>query len=141
MFNRHSVFRVDLKSGESYCLDITGAQFGFQGPVSRWDIFSQENLLFLREDRPFGSTKADVTQVARSQHPDRGSAQMYEELSTLLMLSVKEWAAEEEYPMNVLLDLPADVFNVKIAKMLASVEARFVGRLSELKQSRKYLSA
>lgn len=141
MFNRHSVFRVDLESGESYCLDITGAQFGFQGPVTKWNTFSQENLLFIREDRPFGSTKADVTQVARSQHPDRGSAQMYEELSTLLMLSVEEWAAQEEDSMSALLDLPDDEFSVKIAKMSTCVEEKFVSRLSDLKNSRKYLSA
>lgn len=54
---RHNVLRVTLKNGETYALDMMGAQYGWYGSVVMpWSLFCDERVEVIKEVRKFGQT-------------------------------------------------------------------------------------
>lgn len=44
-----------MRSGNAFCMDITGGQYGWHDPVMAWPEFERKRLLVVRDDRPFGA--------------------------------------------------------------------------------------
>lgn len=53
----HNVLRVTMNNGETYALDMTGAQFGWYGStVMPWATFCDERVELIKNVRKFGET-------------------------------------------------------------------------------------
>ncbi|CAH0054780.1 unnamed protein product, partial [Clonostachys solani] len=48
VFNSHLVLHVQVNSGESFAIDITGAQFGWHEKMYKWDVYLQHRATFVR---------------------------------------------------------------------------------------------
>ena len=53
----HKVIRVTTRSGESYALDMAGAQYGCDEPILPWKLYTVLRVREIREVVPFGQTK------------------------------------------------------------------------------------
>ena len=61
----HCVFRVTLRDGEQYAIDLTGAQYGQDCPVCTWDTCISVLDAEVLEILPFGSAVAERTADAQ----------------------------------------------------------------------------
>ncbi|VUC28705.1 unnamed protein product [Clonostachys rosea] len=50
-FNSHWVLRVKVDSGESFAIDIAGAQFGWQEKMYEWDVYVQHRVTLTRRQK------------------------------------------------------------------------------------------
>lgn len=53
----HTIIRVTLKHGESYSVDIAGAQYGWHEPVTPWQLYNTSRVREIKEVAPFGGTR------------------------------------------------------------------------------------
>ncbi len=53
----HNIIRVTLKNGESYALDIAGAQYGWHEPVTPWQLYNTSRVREIKDVAPFGGTR------------------------------------------------------------------------------------
>ena len=54
---RHSVLRVTMKDGQTYALDLAGAQYGWQETVMTWERYSAARVRKKISAVPFGETR------------------------------------------------------------------------------------
>ena len=54
----HTIIRVTLKNGESYAVDIAGAQYGWHEPVTPWQLYNASRVREIKDVPPFGGTRA-----------------------------------------------------------------------------------
>ena len=62
----HSVLRVTMKDGQSYALDLAGAQYGWQESVMTWERYSASRVQKKTSSVPFGETRVFCGIVATS---------------------------------------------------------------------------
>ena len=46
-----------MKNGETYALDMTGAQYGWYEPVTSWPLYNASRVRKCKEDRSFGGIR------------------------------------------------------------------------------------
>lgn len=53
----HSIYHIRMSSGESYALDLAGAQYGWHGPaITPWPTFAKERIDTILETCELGET-------------------------------------------------------------------------------------
>ena len=52
----HTIIRVVMKNGESYALDMAGAQYGWHEPTTPWQLYNASRVRRIKEVVPFGGT-------------------------------------------------------------------------------------
>jgi hypothetical protein len=46
----HEVLKVTLRSGEKFAVDVSGAQYGYHDPVTRYQEFQQQRVFHIHKD-------------------------------------------------------------------------------------------
>lgn len=155
----HEVYRVTLKTGEEYVLDITGAQYGFDQVVMPWDEY-----LILRAGRVhhvsrngFQEAKLDAyMKMARARGRDKYNTNLYEDilkqqwLFPVIRTSLLAWLVDVKnmtlpvvlqvptYPYRMAMDKFAAVLDEDIVKLLAQAEKQVgVAKMAELEGTRE----
>lgn len=112
---RHEVFKISLKDGNTYSLDLAGAQYGYHRPVTPWNSYLQVMGASEVSEEPLGSTaqligteakyavkKAvkDTGEVILSQSNASSLAQHW--LSAYFNSEVTSWAANNKTLRQIL---------------------------------------
>lgn len=143
MISRHAVLRATLKTGKVYCLDFTGAQFGWTETIMEWDTFEKTRVWLLRDEQPLGTMKAEYAQIARSEYPSWCQRQLQVEVAKILANTINKWVGNQGEPFGVfhrsLLNLPIDHFGEKLRVMLSFIKEDFTKELNALAAKKKYM--
>jgi hypothetical protein len=107
----HNVYRVVLKQGEVWAIDITGAQFGYYEPLCSWESFQQRiskvdsvhDLGYIRHTVFYRPTKYPVKSMVSKQAEQ-------EELLKTLEHWLHEWVTLHNGKFNTILRGPEAAF-------------------------------
>ncbi|KAK7990030.1 hypothetical protein PG989_010345 [Apiospora arundinis] len=73
----HQILRVELHSGEKVVVDLAGAQFGWQEPVSHWEPWADQRIYAQARLKAYGYALFKKFQSRLLDHPDApGSAKV-----------------------------------------------------------------
>jgi hypothetical protein len=50
----HNIYRITLKNGEMWAIDVTGAQYGYAGPLRPWREFEQQEVIKINRECELG---------------------------------------------------------------------------------------
>jgi hypothetical protein len=85
----HNLYRVTLKNGEKWAIDVTGAQFGYPEPLCPWQDYIMTRVKKIKKEQAFGAVRRDFsTNGAMQVRPEKL------ELAKMLEDKITEWAGE-----------------------------------------------
>lgn len=111
----HDIWKVPLKSGFSYFLDLTCVQYGYSDPAVPWDEYAQTRCTEIR-------TWASGFQLKGFEYR---SIYLSE-----LQPAITKWEQDNKMEIKELFELPASVYDKKKTKLLKSLRSKMeeVGR-------------
>ncbi|KAI9705750.1 MAG: hypothetical protein M1820_004998 [Bogoriella megaspora] len=138
MHCRHTVIRATTSSGESFCLDFTGAQYGWEDTISPWGAFTDTRLRSVHSFKPFGTENAECRAEAAASRVEQVSRQCFFELSDWMVHVVREWLWGEDLEVMDLLQLPEDEFKMAKKGLLDFVDDGFGKAIDDMEDRREY---
>ena len=118
----HSVIRIRLKNGESYVIDMTGAQYGWYETTTPWDIYERNRVLSIKGVHPFGYNRHVCTNKAEELG---GQAKWYHDADATFSRALDDIAAgwqQGNLSLGTMLKLPDVEFGKEQAAFLESLE-------------------
>ena len=121
----HEVYKVTLCNGETYCVDPTGAQYGFEDRVISWQAFMSDQAWFIYDCKPLGwhANELPARKPLPNNYPDQIASMSWRE---------KEEMAEafddhlkglimRHIPVSKLLELPETAYLQESRMLLLDV--------------------
>ena len=108
--NRHCVYKVTMKNGQMWAIDVTGAQYGYLDTLCPWSQYERERCDKIDSIRAFG--------YFRNQPKDPygllKGAKMAEEMALTEALDdqIPRWAQEYGGALNIILKGPEVTFRL-----------------------------
>ena len=131
----HSVLRVTIKDGQTYALDLAGAQYGWQESVMTWERYSASRVQKETSSVSFGMTRVGYGTVATS---TGGNYEWMHRVSQAFARTVEEALVSWQMANISLVDLvrlPAEPeFQQKQSSLLDTVE-KLLQRYRTLQES------
>ncbi|KAL9068931.1 MAG: hypothetical protein Q9157_006346 [Trypethelium eluteriae] len=134
----HTVLRANSRSGRSYCLDFTAAQFGWDDPCSDWTAFATTRLRSVSRVAPFGTECAAARRQAREAGPARVTMEFFCEVAGRFTDVVRGWFQKEGWAVEELLALGERDFETVAGGLLKNVEGEFGRVMEEMERRREY---
>ncbi|KAF2237636.1 hypothetical protein EV356DRAFT_381473 [Viridothelium virens] len=134
----HTVLRANSRSGRSYCLDFTAAQFGWDDPCSDWTAFATTRLRSVSRVAPFGTECAAARRQAREAGPARVTMEFFCEVAGRFTDVVRGWFQKEGWVVEELLALGERDFETVAGGLLKNVEGEFGRVMEEMERRREY---
>ena len=123
-----------MKNGETYVLDMTGAQYGWYEAVTSWPVYNASRVRSCKEILPFGGTreycKARAVKSGGQQHWVRS---IKEQFAETVDGAVVRWQ-KDHISLTELLRLPEHDFQKNQASLVDAVE-------NLLQRHKKFLEA
>ena len=124
-----------MKDGNSYVLDMTGAQYGWHEPVMPWQLYNTSRVREINDVRPFGGTtlywKSKTTKLGGLFQWSVGIAEFFaEEVDGAVV-----WWQRHNMSVGDLLRLPEHGFLKNKASLLSCVDD-ILQRSKAFRQSR-----
>ena len=131
----HTILRVTMKNGETYVLDMTGAQYGWYEAVTSWPVYNASRVRACREVLPFGGTrdfcKARAVKSGGQRQWMRG---IKEKFAETVDGAVVRWQ-KDHISLTELLRLPEHDFQKNQASLVDAVED-FLQRHKNVQEAR-----
>jgi hypothetical protein len=105
----HSIIKLTLKyGGESYALDLTGAQYGYYDPVTTWPDYLNTRVLSFQSNKPpqcFGQLKEWHLREVRERNKDMVWAVMHlnSVASKTIMDTILAWEEDQKVTVQEML--------------------------------------
>jgi hypothetical protein len=133
MFVLHMVLLATLKSGESFCVDITGDQFGIRNPVCMWDDFAKSHVASVQNAEPLGSFNVvQEREIQKKPLPVTKSHQMRKSICSALKGCLETGLKSKKMDFDTLIKMAPNDFNQCRKSLLADVEASFDKEVSKI---------
>lgn len=85
----HAVYRVTLKNGARYALDLSAAQFGWEKILVEWPRYMRQRVANVHEVDPFGTEYARFRSTGR---PTYGQSSTSDDI---FMMKLLQWAQHD----------------------------------------------
>lgn len=125
----HHVLKAQLKSGESYAIDITGAQFGWDDVVMPWSEYFSKHCQKIKTSEPLGGRRSYYEGVMkRSEILPKGLRSMViwtHKMGEVFAEIVHEWFEDYDTKVSGLLSLPDEEYTRRASAFLLYVEAKW----------------
>lgn len=118
----HTIIRVMLKNGETYALDMAGAQYGWHEPVTPWQLYSASRVQGIKEVVPFGGTKIFCKKRAKTLSKQQQWNNAIKEHFAYFVDKVVTWWQKRNISLADLLHLPEQEFQRRRASLLDAVK-------------------
>jgi hypothetical protein len=129
---RHEVLKLELRSGEVFAVDLSGAQFGYHEPVTRWDSYEDNRTSeILRLDiapPPSKVLQADDFSIERHiflyqkmQQPKERRVVIFNTLEAI-NLNLVEWQAGEKVSLKSLWTMREEEYQKKSQNLVDYIE-------------------
>ena len=112
----HSIIKLTLKyGGESYALDLTGAQYGYYDPVTPWSEYLTTRVSGLKSNKPphkLGKSKEWHLRQVREREKDIVWAVMHlnSVASQTIMDTLLAWEKEQQVTVQDMLRQPLQTY-------------------------------
>lgn len=140
----HDLLRVELKSGETYALDLASAQFGYFAPVVQWDEYVMQRVSYFlvvkgrMKHQYFGSLRDHYKKLLRGGQTERWDAclSLNDFLAEGLAEGVREWEKVGGVRVRDVLDLAVGLeeFGEREEEVLRSVDRCIGKRLAQMER-------
>ena len=119
----HVVLKVTTKAGNSYALDITGAQYGYYEIVVPWNLYVNSRVEKVKESWPFGEWEGDfLAEKFLEEGSAHGALKELNKHRTLCMNSALVDWQKDNMPLSAILKLPEDAFQLKQSELISFVK-------------------
>lgn len=118
----HTAFRVTLKNGEQYAIDLTGAQFGNYETIVPWELYAGSRVRRILQKGPLGSNKTRLEHRNNSQ--PQGwifTERVVKAFQAQFETAVARWQSEN-LRLDVVMGLPAESYMSKRRALVEQVE-------------------
>ena len=119
----HRILRIELKTGEIFAVDLSGAQYGYRETVMPWISYLQSRLGTSSEDgvelHPLGKT-LEITQVA-SAGPGLFGIIMRLSYDYAQVVNAAYTEFDQHCPLEQMFKLPQKEFERKRDQLLSSI--------------------
>ena len=113
---------MTIKNGETYVLDMTGAQYGWSEAVTSWPLYNASRARSCKEVLPFGGTrdycKARAVKSGGQEQWNRG---IKEQFAETVDGAVGLWQ-KDHISLTELLRLPEHIFQKNQASLVDAIE-------------------
>ena len=118
----HTIIRITTKSGETYALDMAGAQYGWDEVIIPWELYVNTRVRAIRNVMPFGETKAFCkTRAENMGEQCTWIHQIQEGFAKNMEDAITGWQSGH-IPTTKLLRLPEQEFQRKQSSLLDAVD-------------------
>ena len=117
----HTIIRVTMKNGETYSLDMAGAQYGWHESVVPWKLYTTR-VREVKEVLPFGGTKIFCKTRAKTMGPQREWIHSITEIFAKYMDGAITWWQTSNISTADLLRLPEYEFQKKKTSLMEVAE-------------------
>ncbi|KAL9096152.1 MAG: hypothetical protein Q9165_001675 [Trypethelium subeluteriae] len=134
----HTILRATSRSGRSYCLDFTGAQFGWDDPCSDWDAFAATRLYSVERVERFGTACGATRRAATEPGPAKVPMEFFCKVTEKFKDTVWRWFEKEGRDVKGLLELGAREFEMVAEGLLQDVVDEFGRVMDEMERQKEY---
>ena len=111
-----------MKNGETYVLDMTGAQYGWSEAVTSWPLYNASRVRKCEEALPFGGTRDFCkAQASKSGGQRQWTRRIKEQFAGTVDGAVDRWQ-KDHMSLTELLRLPEQGFQKNQASLLDAVQ-------------------
>lgn len=118
----HTILRITTKNEETYALDMTGAQYGWDGVLIPWKLYANMRVREIREVMPFGQTKVFCKERAEAMGEQ---CKWIHQIKDGFAKNIDEaivWWQRGHLPTTKILRLPEQDFQKEQASLLETVD-------------------
>ena len=119
---RHTLVRVKLKNGESYAVDMAGAQYGWHEPVTPWQLYENSRVREIDQVVSFGGTRVFCKKRANDMGGQHKWAHAIKENFGEEVDEALAWWQRANILLSDLLRLPEHAFPKRKASLLACID-------------------
>ena len=117
----HTILRVTTKNGETYALDMTGAQYGWCEPVISWPLYNASRVRKFEEILTFGATRIlHKARAVKSGGQLQWNRDIKEQFAEVVDGAVDRWQ-KDHISLTELLRLPERDFQKSQASLVDAV--------------------
>lgn len=118
----HTIIRVTMMNGETYALDMAGAQYGWHESVTPWQLYNAARVREIKIVMPFGDTKVLYKVRANDDGKQRQRIQEIIDNFAEVVDDAVVWWQRKNIALIDLLRLPEHEFKSKRAFLLDAIE-------------------
>lgn len=127
--SNHCIIQVTLKNGESYAIDITGAQYGHYDAVIPWDLYVKSRVDRIEKMNPLRNIGECKKRISKK---SKGRARTQEEqFAEVFVSAAKSWQVQYG-PFEAMLKTKEENFKRKQAGLLDCIEEAVKGHKKEM---------
>ena len=130
----HTLVRVTLKNGESYAVDMAGAQYGWHEPVTPWQLYENSRVRKMYQVVSFGGTRVYCKERADSMGGEQKRAHAIKDNFGEKVDEALAWWQRANISSSDLLCLPEHAFPKRKASLLACID-EFLQRYKAFQES------
>ncbi|KAK4692496.1 hypothetical protein P7C71_g4724, partial [Lecanoromycetidae sp. Uapishka_2] len=125
----HCIIKADLKNGESYAIDVTGAQYGWYDAILPWDLYMEsrvdriESVHYLRK---IEDCEQEV--IEKAEHFEKTQEELFAEV---FVTTARMWE-KENGAFEAMLKGKEKTFESKQAGLLNAIEAAVIEQKEEM---------
>ena len=123
----HYIYKVSMKNGETWAVDVTEAQYGHHQLMYRWRNYEQENCAKITERRQFG--------YLRSAHGSFRDSPITKALVEAIEQQIPYWVKEYGGRLNNILKGPEKRFQAQKQGFLNNFESHVQKSLDQMSES------
>ena len=119
----HLNILVKLRSGESYALDFTGAQYGYYEPVVPWDLYEDTRVECLKTFQEFGYEEGILLSDQHcAEKSDYEDVKRLDRVFAMLLNEALDIWQKQNLSFPALLKLPDDTFQHRQSEFIGFLE-------------------
>lgn len=118
----HTIIRVTTMNGETYALDMAGAQYGWYEPVTPWQSYNTSRVREIKDVVPFGGTRVFCKTRADNTGGQHKWVHGIKEGFAKSVDEAVEWWQRRNIPSSDLLRLPEHEFQKRRGSLIDTVD-------------------
>lgn len=116
----HCIIKADLNNGESYAIDVAGAQYGWYDAIMPWDLYMNSRID--RIESVHDLRKIEECQKEVLEKAERSEKTQEESFAEVFVIAAKWWETENG-AFEAMLKPKEEVFERKQVGLLNAIEA------------------